>query len=1117
MSLALESETADGGAPKDIVLDLVLPRLPWDDDAEGSEVSTRLAVYPDSAPVAFLRGLPLHTQCALATETARLVEGSQGETILYEVALWAQENAAQLAAAPSGDEVLALGPSIFATTPPALVPAEVADGDAPAPAPAPPPSVRAAVSSAPPAGTGAGLGTSVAAAKSTTGRNGSRQHHCNRSGRGNNSYWDISPSAAQARATQSEPSALIRAQRRRLPAANSKEEVLELLRNNQVILVCGGTGCGKTTQVPQFILEKAEEEGTGVKIVVAQPRRIAAMGVAQRVAEERGQPMGQSVGYMIRGETKVSVATQLLFCTTGVLLQRLRSDPTLGQVTHIVVDEVHERHLDADFLLAALRTIIPQRPQLRVVLMSATLDTVRFSSYFGDLPNAVAMGGNKSKAYPGGRTPMIDIPGFAHPVTEYFLDDVIDITGHIPRHMRGKGRYSKAAIDAAAEAAENGLEVDYDATAEEEESEATSVVPAGGFTAKKVKPPGGAEDAAAAMDYRHISTLIERVVEQQMHNNFGGSGGGGGGGKGGGKHDTVEGAILVFLPGVGEISRMCSELQRCSCSSHLFVVPLHGALPPAEQTKAFRNPPRGLTKVVVATNIAETSITIPDCTVVVDSGRAKETGFNAERSTPFLAEVWGAQDALRQRRGRAGRVRPGCCFRMFTRKVFDSLPAHTTPEICRSPLDQVVLTVKAFRGTGPPQKFLATFLDPPPPAAVASAIAALRALGALAPAPDGKGLHLSALGSHLATLPCSPRVGKMLVYGAVLGVLPPVLSIAAGLSLRSPFLSPREPAERASAEAAKRDLQKRSKCGRSDHTLLAAAFDEWDNAGGSSAQRRLCDDMSLSFVRMMELRQLRQQLSRAIQGLGFDTSDRANRFYKQPGVGTKRPGRSVAEWRVVSAVICAALYPNLMKIQRPVQRYHETAGGAVEADGEARELKFHIKVGAEDSAAVSTGTGSGGRGSGSGGGGGGGGRGGGGGGRGGGGFGSTDRVFVHPGSLNFKEAQYTSPWLVYNECVTTSRAFVRDTTEASPYALLLFGGTPKVEVASGKIVVTADGAEGADWVRFSAVPRIGVMVHALRQKLDELLASKIEAPDLAIDRDPAIVAMVALLVTEGLG
>ena len=250
-------------------------------------------------------------------------------------------------------------------------------------------------------------------------------------------------------------------------------------------------------------------------------------------------------------------------------------------------------------------------------------------------------------------------------------------------------------------------------------------------------------------------------------------------------------------------------------------VPLHGSLTSQQQKDAFKAAPAGKVKVVVSTNVAETSITIPDVTAVVDALVAKETGFDPERNLPCLKEVWIARDAADQRKGRAGRVRAGCCYRLATRRAFEARPAHSTPEIKRVSLENLALQVLAM-GLDP-FAFGSTLLDPPSRPALASSVDGLRSMGALDAAADAP--TLSALGGHLAALPCAARLGKLLVLGATLGCRREALSIAAGLSVRSPWKSGE--ADRASAAATKQRLRETHACGRSDHALVALAFDEF--------------------------------------------------------------------------------------------------------------------------------------------------------------------------------------------------------------------------------------------------------------------------------------------------
>jgi ATP-dependent RNA helicase DHX57 len=427
--------------------------------------------------------------------------------------------------------------------------------------------------------------------------------------------------------------------RQKLPAHSMRSEVVSACTQNQVVLICGTTGCGKTTQVPQFILEEAFSGGMGGKcsIICTQPRRISALGVAERVATERCCKVGSLVGYQIRLESKRSRDTRLLFCTTGVLLRRLMDDTELDGISHVVVDEVHERTIDGDFLLVILKRLCARRRDLRVVLMSATADADKFSQYFGGCK-------------------VVTIPGFTHPVREVFLETALSMTGQ----LIGRGSPYALSRDAflrrkkAFEATGEFLA----AIANGDEDEAGD-----GSAAQQDASDKGKDER---LDHVQISLLnvdeskinydlMEGLLEY-MH--------------GDSTYDTdnrgTKGSVLVFLPGIAEIQRAydrVQDLSRKGSAGALWPVPVHGSLSPADQKKVFQKPPGGARKVVLATNICETSITIDDCIAVIDTGRAREMTYDAHSGLSRLQDAWVARAAATQRQGRAGRVRPGVCFR----------------------------------------------------------------------------------------------------------------------------------------------------------------------------------------------------------------------------------------------------------------------------------------------------------------------------------------------------------------------------------------------------------------------------------------------------------------------
>ena len=398
------------------------------------------------------------------------------------------------------------------------------------------------------------------------------------------SVWLAERATAIAAAREGELSSLMAA-RERLPVFKHSAEILDAVfggASGQVCVISGETGCGKTTQVPQFVLEEAIRRGVGgaCNIVCTQPRRISAIGVAERVASERGEQLGESTGYAIKGESRSSPHTRLLFCTVGVLLRRLQSDPTLDSVSHLIVDEVHERDVLTDFLLVMVRDILAVRRNLKVILMSATLSATKFAQYF---------------ARPGYPTvPTLAIPGFSYPVCDYFLEDVIEST----RWKPPVGNVTRSTF--LNEASGGGFDGGAGGRLKVTEGYSQATAQALSATEQDV------------IDYDLILTTLELICST-------------GGSR---ERQLVKvGGILVFLPGMMEIRKLCdmlAESRAFSDSKRYVILGLHSSVDSQAQRAIFRRYPPGMIKIVVSTNIAETSITIDEITHVVDCGRVKE-------------------------------------------------------------------------------------------------------------------------------------------------------------------------------------------------------------------------------------------------------------------------------------------------------------------------------------------------------------------------------------------------------------------------------------------------------------------------------------------------------------
>lgn len=472
--------------------------------------------------------------------------------------------------------------------------------------------------------------------------------------------------------------------RKKLPAWEARKDFLKLIKRNQGVVLVGETGSGKTTQLPQFLLEAGYhiQNGENRGIACTQPRRVAAMSVAQRVADELDVTLSTFVGYLIRFEDKTSSDTILKFLTDGMLLREAMTDPMLTKYSVIILDEAHERTLATDVLFGLMKEVMKRRPDLKLVVMSATMDAQKMQSYFDNAP-------------------LLNIPGRTHPVEIFYC-------------------------------------------------------------------------AEPERDY--LEAAIRTVV--QIHNS------------------EPEGDILLFLTGEEEIESCCRSLRkegmRYPETGELVAVPLYSSLPPAQQQLIFEPPPGpkfpggpGGRKVVVATNIAETSITIDGIVYVVDPGFAKQKVYNPRIRVESLLVSPVSKASASQRSGRAGRTQPGKCFRLYTEKAFKTeLTEQTYPEILRSNLGSVVLTLKKL---GIDDLVHFDFLDPPAPETLMRALEQLNFLSCLND--DG---DLTDTGDQAAEFPLDPQLAKMMIDSPNFNCTNEILSIAAMLSVPMIFVRPKE-------------------------------------------------------------------------------------------------------------------------------------------------------------------------------------------------------------------------------------------------------------------------------------------------------------------------------------
>ncbi|KAK5841973.1 DExH-box ATP-dependent RNA helicase DExH7, chloroplastic [Gossypium arboreum] len=838
-----------------------------------------------------------------------------------------------------------------------------------------------------------------------------------------------------------------------LPVAGLKNDILQLLKENNVLVVCGETGSGKTTQVPQFILDDMIESGHGghCSIICTQPRRIAAISVAERVADERCEPspgsIGSLVGYQVRLDNARNEKTKLLFCTTGILLRKLAGDKNLTGVTHIIVDEVHERSLLGDFLLIVLKNLIEKQsvsntPKLKVILMSATVDSDLFSRYFG-------------------LCPVITAQGRTHPVTTCFLEDIYErISYHLAsdspaslrcetstRDMRGpvNNRRGKKNLVLSAWGDDSLLSEDYvnphyDSSSYQSYSEQTQQ------NLKRLN-----EDV---IDYDLLEDLVCHVDET-----------------------CDKGAILIFLPGVVEIHTLLDRLAasyRFAGPSSDWLLPLHSSIAADEQKKVFLNPPDGIRKVIIATNIAETSITIDDVVYVIDCGKHKENRYNPQKKLSSMVEDWISRANAKQRRGRAGRVKPGICFCLYTRHRFEKLMRpYQVPEMLRMPLVELCLQIKLL-SLGQIKPFLSKALEPPKEEAMNSAISLLYEVGAV----EGDE-ELTPLGHHLAKLPVDVLIGKMLLYGGIFGCLSPILSISACLSYKSPFLYPKDEkqnVERAKLALLSEKLDESSDLNdaerQSDHLLMMAAYRKWERIfreKGVKAAQRFCKMYFLSSSVMSMIRDMRIQFGTLLADIGFinlpknyqsggkrkENLDGWFSDYSQPF------NRHSHHSAVVKAILCAGLYPNVAATELGI------TGVALSRLKLNPATKGHPFW-----------------------------------------YDGRREVHIHPSSINSSLKSFQHPFLVFLEKVETNKVFLRDTTIISPFSILLFGGLINIQHQSGLVAI--DG-----WLKLTAPAQTAVLCKELRSALHSILKELIRKPENATIVDNEVVkSMIHLLLEE---
>jgi len=792
--------------------------------------------------------------------------------------------------------------------------------------------------------------------------------------------------------------------RKNLPVYRFRNEIIDTINQNQMTIITGETGCGKTTQVPQYILEYHQSVNRTCAIIVAEPRRIAAVTMANRISFERGEQTGQTVGFQIRLESKLSPKTLLTFCTNGVLVRTLISSKSvLKSISHILIDEVHERDFQTDLLILFFREMRQEFPHIKFVLLSASLDAQKLSNYLFNCP-------------------IIKIPGQMYDVGQYFLEDILELTNFVTPNMTyfknfllGNSKEEQMVNQWAANLKsrrEEHKKIEQASTKHNNEEDdqlefnedknlvdlldnirleaddalknamltgetkyfneltrfiTKKIIPVDhrntetGITALiaavchnklnlverylylganiQTKAANGynALDWAKDFELEEIAELLNAYLEFEKRTNYIAK-----------FNEENEksfmcdpnsrldlylmaydqsfvdikliyeiivyifktwpvykhnaNTILIFLPGYNEIMDLRDYISARTSNRHdiesFIVYTIHSQINTTDQKKMFECPPKNVRKIILSTNISETSITIDDVGYVIDSGKIKETLYDSNNDFSMLNTFWTSKSSVVQRKGRAGRCQNGVCFHLYTRSRFLNMEEFQSPIIQRMPLYEICLQSKLLLQDHPTlqvEDFLQRALDPPNPLNITSSIDKLKQMDALTA--DGS---LSELGVHLLDLPLEPCLGKMVLFSVLLRCLDPVLTIACTLAHKDPF-GIVDKRDRIRQLKSKMDLSRDSY---SDHMILLRVFQEWQRAQKDNNHYEFAHINGIEMATMDMIVAMRSKVLGQLRASGFVRTRQPNDI--------KELNQNSENWAVVKAAMCAGQYPNIL-------------------------------------------------------------------------------------------------------------------------------------------------------------------------------------------------------------
>ena len=767
-------------------------------------------------------------------------------------------------------------------------------------------------------------------------------------------------------------------------------------------------------------------------MLITQPRRISAISTAERIAEERIESVGDTAGYHIRLESKRSNSTRILLMTTGVLLRMLQSEDDLSGVSHIFVDEVHERDLQTDFLLIILKLIVKKYKDLKVVCTSATVNADLFVNYF------------KSE-----KCAKITILGRSFPVQTFFLEQAIEQC-NFEVDSKSTCIYKPSSKLSPPEKKKQLSE-------RMARSKSLDQLLRGKVSHSTLKSLDLLDEGLLNVDL--IKKIVLMIINKDQDS---------------GIDVNSSGAILIFVSGIGDIRDVIQSLNNCpqlfSGDKTTKIFPLHSSLSTAEQNKVFHVYPTATTrKIIVSTNIAETSVTIPDVVYVIDTCRVKQNRYDSVSQLSILEECFISKANALQRAGRAGRVTAGICYRLVSSVTYSGLLDYTVPEMLRLSLEELILQVLAL-DLGDPYTFLASALSPPDQENIRVALQFLENLNAVQiqeidqdeersamncnnNSNDSKSgdyestSTLTPLGYHLASLPINPRIGKLIFYGLLMKCIDPILTIAAIVSAKSPFVSPFDPVERENADNAKLFFCTSD----SDLLTMMNAYEYYINnirnmsknshqGRGRGGKADKCSQHYLSEYSLDLIHQMREQFIDLLKEISFLSTE-----VTLSNISSCLENENGSNLNMITAVLCAGLSPNIAAITLPTKGRNES----VEINKKYSDLQFKSRRGA---------------------------------------------ISLHPSSILYNmKTKGINSYFLYLEAVQTSKLFARDVTVITPLLCLLFSSKMIIYNSLGCVVID-------NWLGFRIKPVLARIIMRVRKDLEEALVDKIIDP-LSIEDD----------------